>query len=104
MQKAIIETAQLTGWLVAHFRPARTEEGWRTAVEGDGKGFPDLVLCRSPAVLFVEVKSKGGRLSREQDRWRLGLELAGASYQLVRPDNFDWFLENVVRFGNTRRQ
>ena len=27
---------------------------------------------------------------------------AGEMYFVVTPDNFDWFLENVVRSGNTR--
>jgi hypothetical protein len=42
----IIDLAHLFGWRVAHFRAARTFSGWRTPVQGDGKGFPDLVLCR----------------------------------------------------------
>ncbi len=64
----VIESANTYGWLVAHFRPARTEKGWRTAVQGD-KGFPDLVLARYGKVLIVELKSEGGKATTEQDAW-----------------------------------
>ena len=69
LQKAVIELAQFLGWRVAHFRPARTEKGWRTPVQGDGKGFPDLVLARHGRVLFAELKSEKAKLSAEQDLW-----------------------------------
>lgn len=67
-QDAVIELAKLRGWTLAHFRPARTNRGWRTPVQGD-PGFPDLVLVRPPRVLFVELKSAKGRLTREQEWW-----------------------------------
>jgi hypothetical protein len=70
LQKAVIELAQLLGWRVAHFRPAMTQSGrWVTAVQGNGKGFPDLVLAKNGYVLFVELKSAKGRLSAEQEEW-----------------------------------
>lgn len=47
--------ARINGWTCAHFRPARTEHGWRTAVQADGAGFPDWVLVRE-RVIFVELK------------------------------------------------
>jgi hypothetical protein len=70
LQKAVIELARRLGWRTAHFRTSRTQSGgWATAVQGDGKGFPDLVLARNGYVLFVELKAKAGRLSAEQDAW-----------------------------------
>lgn len=66
---AIIKEASLQGWLVAHHRPARTEDGhWVTAIQGD-TGFFDLVLIRSPRVIFAEVKAQKGRLRYEQHEW-----------------------------------
>jgi hypothetical protein len=47
---------------------------WRTAVAGDGAGFPDLVLVGEPGVLFVELKSAKGRLSEDQKGWIAALE------------------------------
>jgi hypothetical protein len=43
-QSAVVPCARLFGWRVAHFRAAQTKHGWRTPVEADGKGFPDLLL------------------------------------------------------------
>ena len=72
-QKQVIELAQLKGWKVAHFRPARVirngKETWRTPVEGDGAGFPDLVLARNGVVIFAELKTDAGTVSAEQQDW-----------------------------------
>ena len=73
----VIEFAQAHGWKVAHFRPGMTgrrvgRDGkpvWVTPVQGDGKGFPDLVLVRKQVLLFVELKSQKGRVSKEQLAW-----------------------------------
>ncbi len=86
-QTAVIDLAQLLGWRVAHFRPARTNAGWRTPVSADGKGFPDLVLVRD-RVLFVELKSETGRLSPDQRAWVAALDDAGAQAFVWRP--FHW--------------
>jgi hypothetical protein len=70
LQKAVIELARRLGWRTAHFRTSRTQSGgWATAVQGDGKGFPDLVLARNGYVLFVELKADKGRLSMDQLAW-----------------------------------
>jgi hypothetical protein len=69
----VIELAQLAGWRVAHFRPCRTEKGWRTAVQGNGAGFPDLVLARPPRLIFAELKVGRGLLSHEQNAWLIAL-------------------------------
>jgi hypothetical protein len=67
--EAVIGVAQALGWRVAHFRPARTAKGWRTAVSGDGKGFPDLLLARGDRLIVAELKTGRGRLTREQRAW-----------------------------------
>lgn len=73
-QKVVLDYAALTGWRRAHFRPARTERGWRTPVEADGAGFPDLVLVRQPELLIVELKAERGRLSPAQSSWLADLQ------------------------------
>ena len=70
--KQIIDLARLFGWKAAHFRPALTQRGrWVTAVQGDGAGFPDLVLVHrgKGRVIFVELKTQIGKLSEKQEQW-----------------------------------
>jgi hypothetical protein len=69
LQDAVIQCARLLGWRVAHFRPALTAHGWRTPVEADGAGFPDLVLVRDGWVVFAELKSARGARPIEQADW-----------------------------------
>jgi hypothetical protein len=69
---AVIDFAKYRGWMVAHFRPARTTRGWRTPVQGDN-GFPDLVLARDGRVVYAELKVGPNRLSIDQQRWASAL-------------------------------
>jgi len=87
LQDMVIDLAHLRGWLVAHFRPARTNYGWRTPVSADGAGFPDLVLVRRDHLIFAELKSLGGRLSPSQIQWRDAL--CGV---VVATEQVDWFV------------
>lgn len=64
----VIAEAKAQGWLVAHFRPARTAKGWRTAMSGD-PGFPDLVLARRGRVIAAELKRYGQKARPEQNAW-----------------------------------
>lgn len=87
-QSQVVDLARLNGWIVAHFRPARTEQGWRTPVGADGAGFPDLVLVRE-RVVFAELKSQHGRLSPTQRAWQDTLQQAGAEHWVWRPSDFE---------------
>lgn len=69
LQKAVIDAAHTFGWLVHHVKPARTPDGkYLTRIAGDA-GFPDLVLARRGEVVFVELKSKVGRVRPQQKVW-----------------------------------
>ena len=87
-QKQVIDLLRLRSWRVAHFRTAQTARGaYVTPVAADGKGFPDLVAVRRGRLIFVELKSKTGRLGAEQRVWLD--ELNGAAEVYVwRPS--DW--------------
>jgi VRR-NUC domain len=98
-QQALIEAAHVLGWKVAHFRPARTAHGWRTPVEADGAGFPDVVLVRE-RVVFAELKAEKTRVTRDQGRWLDALADAGAEVFLWRPSDWEE-IERVLR-GRSR--
>ena len=68
----IIDIAHMTGWLVSHQRPAWTEKGYRTAIQGDA-GFVDLVLLRDRHLIFAELKSSKGKLTADQVHWNVML-------------------------------
>ncbi|MCK9629580.1 MAG: VRR-NUC domain-containing protein [Bacteroidales bacterium] len=87
-QSAVIELAHMFGWRIAHFRAAQTAKGWRTPVQADGKGFPDLVLARERLIL-AELKSERGRLSDAQREWIEALERAGAEVYCWRPSQLE---------------
>lgn len=64
LQDAIVTTARLLGWLVYHTFDSRHSAA----------GFPDLVLVRRDRLIFAELKSEKGRLSRDQDAWLAALQ------------------------------
>lgn len=98
LQALVLDAARLLGWRVAHFRPARTSHGWRTPVAGDGAGFPDLVMLRSPRLVIAELKAERGRLTDAQhawlDAWR---NVPAAEVHIVRPANLDTFINHIAR-------
>ena len=93
-QTAVVELAELCGWLLCHFHDSRREvrrrDGTRLFI-GDKatSGFPDLVLVRPPEVMFIELKSERGRMTANQKKWREALSrCTGVRYCLWRPS--DW--------------
>ncbi len=85
---AIIEMALTFGWLVHHDRPARTEKGWRTPIQGMA-GWPDLALARPPRLLFIEAKSERGTASKAQLAWLYSLRaVPGIEVYVIKPR--DW--------------
>jgi hypothetical protein len=88
----VIQLAKLRGWMVVHHRPARTERGWRTLVQGD-TGLPDIILARGGIVWFVELKSARGQLREDQKRWR---EHLGEHHLLWRPADLPLIREFLI--------
>jgi hypothetical protein len=87
---AVLDLARLLGVFSAHFRPARRQgkDGrtrWETAVQGDGKGYPDLTLVGPAGLMFRELKSTSGTCSPEQAAWLAQLTAAGADTGVWRP-------------------
>lgn len=85
--KQVIQFAQLHGWMIAHFRAAMTKSGkWITAVQGDGKGFPDLIAVRGEKVIVAELKVGRNKPSPEQEQWLRRFAEAGIQAYIWRPE------------------
>lgn len=86
---AVIAYARLNGWLIDHPRPARTANGWRTALRGHA-GRPDLFMVHpSGRVVTAELKSEKGRMTNAQKAWdealRVTAQRAGIGSRGDRP-------------------
>ena len=100
--RQVLDLALICGWRRAHFRPARTANGFRTAVQGDGKGFPDLFLVRATtkSKLVAELKIPPNVCTPEQTAWLEDSEAVGIPAFVWTPA--DWCkIESVLRHGPT---
>jgi hypothetical protein len=86
--RCCLDLAKLYGWRTYHARPALTAHGYRTAVQGDGKGFPDLLMVRGGDLLAVELKGSTGKTTPEQHEWLKALSLVALETTVWRPA--DW--------------
>ena len=74
-QTHVINLARRRGYAVAHFRKAKVtikgEETYRTAVQADGKGFPDLFMIHRGTghVVVAELKYGKNKPTPEQLGW-----------------------------------
>ncbi len=90
----MIGYAQSRGWKVAHFRPGMTKRGrWVTAVQGDGKGFPDLILVRGDRIIAAELKVGKGKCTTEQDEWLTAFAIALIESCVWHPDRWETIKE-----------
>ena len=87
----VLGEAQRGGWMVHHDRPAMTQSGWRTAIQGD-PGYPDLTLARGGVTILRELKSEKGRVTPDQEYW---IKAAGA--QVWRPSDWLMIQETLAR-------
>ncbi len=86
--RMILDLAHLRHWRAAHFRPARTAKGWRTAVQGFGKGFPDVIALREARTVVIELKAQKGRLTPEQEAWLTAFRATDAEVYVFRPSQW----------------
>jgi hypothetical protein len=94
-KNSVIEIATRYGWFVHHDLPAMNRRGtWATHVQGN-TGFPDLVLLNPHGVLvFAELKSDIGRLSKTQEAWLDRLDKTQAIVQVWRPNQ----MPTIIKF------
>ena len=86
--RAVLDLAKLYGWRSFHARPAMTAKGYRTAVSGDGKGWPDLILLKDADLLAIELKRDGAKATVEQQMWLEAFSLVALDATVWRPA--DW--------------
>lgn len=92
----VLDLAALNGYRRIHFRPARTERGWRTAYEGDD-GYPDITLAGGIHIIVAELKNQRRKIEPEQQAWLEAFRDSGALAFLWRPA--DWVaseIENIL--------
>jgi hypothetical protein len=84
LQSLVLDVARLAGWKHYHTHNSKHSPS----------GFPDLVLAHPlHGVIFVELKSEQGKVSEKQRSWLSTLSMAGATYYVWRPS--DW--NEIVR-------
>jgi hypothetical protein len=97
--RGVLDLCRLLGWRTLHLRPARTSHGWRTPVQGDGVGWPDVfaVQPRSRRIVAAELKAEGGRLTADQDAWLADLAASGVEVFTWRPADYPDAIAEVLR-------
>ena len=89
-EKLVLDYARWKGWRVLQVRRVfdANAKRWVTPFGADGKGFPDFLFVRD-RVVYAEVKTGKGKLTKEQRQWRDAIRAAGAEWYLLRPLE-DW--------------
>jgi hypothetical protein len=92
----VLDAAKTFKLRTAHFRPAQVRSGkWVTPVQGDGKGFPDVVIVGPGGSLMRELKAEGKYPTPEQREWLAWLTAAGLDAGVWKP--CDWRSGRIER-------
>jgi hypothetical protein len=94
--RQVTDLASVLGWSYVHFRPAQTQRGWRTPVQGPmGKGWPDLLLARlrDRRLMAVELKSGAGKVTPEQRDVLALLAGCGMEWHIWHPADIEQIAE-----------
>ena len=65
--------------------------------EHSERGFVDLVLCNGHSLLLVELKSREGKLTRDQQQWLSLLTHAGAECYCWTPTDWPAIIDRLTR-------
>lgn len=92
-QNALMKYAKLRGWRRAHFRPARVirrgKETWETPIDGDAKGFLDIIMLRGNRIVVIECKAGKNKPTADQESWAEAWKAAGAEVYVWYPKDLD---------------
>jgi hypothetical protein len=92
---AVLSVCKLYSWRTLHIRPARTEEGWRSPLQGDGVGWPDVLAVKGSRLIAAELKGEKGKATDEQMQWLRLLDLAHVETYLWTPSA--WASGSILR-------
>ena len=90
-QRTVVEYCHALGYLVYHQVDMGRKDPETDRVSYSrriGPGFPDLVIAGHGRVIFAELKSEKGKLSKDQQAWEEAL-YRDAEYHLWRPSNWN---------------
>ena len=85
-QRSVVELAELYGWMIYHTYDSRRSN----------PGFPDLVMVRDNRVIFAELKTMKGKVTKHQERWLEALAKTQVEVKLWRPSDIN-DIEEVLR-------
>lgn len=95
-QRAIVAAASILGYRVHHTRPARSQRGWSTPIQGH-PGFPDLVIVGHGRCFIVELKRRGNKPTADQVHWINQLSMAGVDARLlIVPEGQQEFIDELA--------
>ena len=92
LQNQILKIAKLGGWDYYHTHDSRRSPA----------GWPDLVLCRPPEIIFAELKTQKGRLTAAQKHWLDMLLACGQETYVWRPEHW-WNGDVASRLVSTAK-
>jgi hypothetical protein len=100
--RQVLALAKILGWVTFHARPGRTLTGWRTPVQGDGRGWPDLFAIHrvSGRIVVAELKVGNRQSIAEQAAWLDAFRAAGVEVYIWRPSSWPT-IERVLRGDRT---
>ena len=94
---AVADALDFNGWSWIDTHPTRRSQGrWVGPQANSARGFPDVVACRPPRTLFLEIKREGGRVSDEQQAWIGRLQAAGQEAHIVTLPGGWHFLDDLL--------
>lgn len=98
----VVEAAERLGWRVFWLPDWMYRTGIQQARKNPRRGyrwpkpgFPDLVLCKPPVLLLVELKAQAGTVRPEQRAWLADLRACGLDVRVWRPNDWDAVLATL---------
>src|SRR4051812_35709376 len=86
-QRTVTDTATAHRWMLYHTHDSRHSP----------EGFPDLVIVKGPWIVYAELKTEKGRLTKAQADWLEALAGAGAEVHVWRPSDWPRVFERLSR-------